>query len=141
MASLTAKANTGAGTDALAGYTTPDGFAGDAPDWREPFYRRQIDEYEGKLAVLAEQVRRARKPRRKSAAVERVEAVLDDLRDDPVISVAGFDAIEAALARFIDASNAASALAALQAIEAERQRVVRARRRRDDEAVIALLMH
>jgi len=28
MASLTAKANTGAGTDALAGYTTPDGFAG-----------------------------------------------------------------------------------------------------------------
>lgn len=141
MASLTAKANTGAGTDALAGYTTPDGFAGDAPDWREPFYRRQIDEYEGKLAVLAEQVRRARKPRRKPAAIERVEAVLDDLRDDPVISVAGFDAIEAALARFIDASNAASALAALQAIEAERQRVVRARRRRDDEAVIALLMH
>ena len=113
----------------------------DAPDWREPFYRRQIDEYEGKLAVLAEQVRRARKPRRKPAAVERVEAVLDDLRDDPVISVAGFDAIEAALARFIEASNAASALAALQAIEAERQRVVRARRRRDDEAVIALLMH
>ena len=113
----------------------------DVPDWREPFYRRQIDEYEGKLAVLAEQVRRARKPRRKSAAVERVEAVLDDLRDDPVISGAGFDAIEAALARFIEASNAASALTALQAIEAERQRVVRARRRRDDEAVIALLMH
>jgi len=28
MASLTAKANTGAGTDALAGVTTPDGFAG-----------------------------------------------------------------------------------------------------------------
>jgi len=28
MASLTAKANVGAGTDALAGYTTPDGFAG-----------------------------------------------------------------------------------------------------------------
>ena len=91
MASLTAKANVGAGTDALAG--------------------------------------------------ERVEAVLDDLRDDPVISGDGFDAIEAALARFIEASNAASALAALQAIEAERQRVVRARRRRDDEAVIALLMH
>ena len=28
MASLTARANTGAGTDTLAGYTTPDGFAG-----------------------------------------------------------------------------------------------------------------
>ena len=64
MASLTARANTGAGTDTLAGYTTPDGFAG--------------------------------------------AVVVVDETGSPV---------------------------------AERQRVVRARRRRDDEAVIALLMH
>lgn len=165
MASLTAKANTGAGTDALAGVTTPDGFAGavtlvddtgaainagnpapvvivsggdDAPDWRAPFFRKQIEEYEEKLAALAAEVKQVRKPKRKAAAAKRIEAVLDDVRADPAIPTARFEAVGDALERLVEATNA---MRALQAIEDERVRLLRMRRRRDDEAIIALLLH
>ncbi len=90
MASLTAKANTGAGTDALAGVTTPDGFAG---------------------AVTL---------------VDDTGAAINAGNPAP---------------RLVEATNAINAMRALQAIEDERTRLLRMRRRRDDEAIIALLLH
>jgi len=113
----------------------------DAPDWRAPFFRKQIEEYEEKLAALAAEVKQVRKPKRKAAAAVRIEAVLDDVRADPAIPTARFEAVEDALERLVEATNAINAMRALQAIEDERVRLLRMRRRRDDEAIIALLLH
>ena len=105
------------------------------------FFRKQIEEYEEKLAALAAEVKQVRKPKRKAAAAKRIEAVLDDVRADPAIPTARFEAVENALERLVEATNAINAMRALQAIEDERVRLLRMRRRRDDEAIIALLLH
>ena len=109
-------------------------------DWRKPFYARQHEEAEQELEALRRAIRRSRKPKKRFAAVVQAKEHLPAVQ---AISGEYADRLAAALDRMLVANaNAASIANAMLAYVDELERLEQAkfRRKREEEAIIALLV-
>lgn len=109
-------------------------------DWRKPFYARQHEEAEQELEALRRAIRRSRKPTKRLNAVQ---AAKEHLPAVQAISGEYADRLAAALDRMLVANaNAASIANAMLAYVDELERLEQAkfRRKREEEAIIALLV-
>ena len=119
----------------------------DAPtyNWRKPFYEKQVKEVEEHLEAIATAARKAVKPRKRKQAVISAHAHVEALRASPIDLGPILAAIDAALEEMRRADADATALANAiieQAREAEHIRLADFRlRKRDEEALFALLIH